>query len=86
MGGEARIMKKIVTRIGFMVFIFVLVAGGIFLYQNQKPETDRIQMKEATLPVIYMDYDGISLNCLHGYIGEMDVSSMRDSLTPIKED
>lgn len=68
-----------------MVFIFVLVAGGIFLYQNQKPETDVIEMKGATLPVVYIIYDGVGLNYLHGYIGEMDVSSMRDSLTPMKE-
>ena len=47
MGGEARIMKKIVTRIGFMVFIFVLVAGGIFLYQNQKRSEERRVGKEC---------------------------------------
>ena len=42
-----------------------------------------MEMSEATLPIIYINNEGQHINPLHGYIKEMNVSSMYDTVTPI---
>ena len=43
-------------------------------------------MDDSTFPLVYMQDDGTSFNCLHGYAGQMDVSYIRDSITPLNAD
>jgi len=43
-------------------------------------------MGEATLPVVYPCYDDMRINCLYGYVGEIDIMSTRDTLTPLGGD
>lgn len=43
-------------------------------------------MPNSTFPLVYMQKDGVNFNCLHGYAREMDVSYIRDSITPLDAD
>lgn len=45
-----------------------------------------VDMSEPSLPVAYIDYDGVYVNEMHGYLNKMDCSTFRDSLTPIGDD
>lgn len=78
-------MKKIIIRIVVLLLIF---GGSMFvvakLLNRDTPDTTG-QMGEATLPLVYMNWEGTQLNCLHGYAKKMDVTTMRDALTPIND-
>jgi hypothetical protein len=43
-------------------------------------------MSEASYPLVYINHEGQYINCLHGYNNEMDVSFMRDTITPLADD
>ncbi len=64
--------------VGIIIFFTLLNQQGI---ANSTEE-----MPEATLPVVYIVRDGERINALHGYTEEMEVSSMRDTITPVESD
>ena len=78
--------KKVIIRVAVLLLVFfgaVFVIGKII---NQGTPNTTQEMAGATQPLIYMKNEGTLLNCLHGYREEMDVTTMRDCLTPINED
>lgn len=79
-------MKKMVIRFLLLLLVFAGVFAGVYFYQNRKTEEEVMQMDSASLPVVYMVYGERRMNCLHGYVRQMEAVSMRDSLTPVKED
>ncbi|MBO5278333.1 MAG: hypothetical protein J6B06_02440 [Lachnospiraceae bacterium] len=79
-------MKKILIRIMLLLLVFAGVFAGVYFYQNRKADKEVIQMARAELPVAYIVYGEERINGLHGYVQEMDANSMRDSLTPLKEE
>lgn len=42
-------------------------------------------MAKATLPVMYFQQGDNQINELHGYVNKMDVTQMRDSITPVDD-
>ena len=79
-------MKKIIIRILTLAAIFVLAVVGFYWYLNQGTTDTTETMAEATFPLVYMKNGDSLLNCLHGYTQEMDVTAMRDTLTPLEND
>lgn len=79
-------MKKIIIHVLALVLIFVLAVFGFSKYLNQGTTDTTEVMAKASFPLVYMKNDGTLLNCLHGYTSEMDVTAMRDTLTPLEED
>lgn len=78
--------KKVIIRVAVLLLVFcsaVFIIGKII---NQGTPNTTKEMASATQPLVYMKNEGTLLNCLHGYREEMDVTTMRDSLTPINED
>ncbi|MCD7709474.1 MAG: hypothetical protein LUI02_06340 [Clostridiales bacterium] len=75
---KRRIIKPIVM---VLWFVAALAAFGVVLNQDNPDLTTT--MEEASLPVVYFEYDGTQINELHGYVTEMDVTAMRDSITPM---
>lgn len=72
-----------------LAVIFVIVMAVPFFYSRKDKENDsknRTLMSEAVLPVIYSCYEDIRINPLHGYVDDMDMMAMRDTLTPLEED
>lgn len=69
----------------FLILVVVFIAG-LFVFSkltNHETKDLTTDMAEATLPVVYFVKDGQTVNELHGYAGEMDAASMRDTITPV---
>lgn len=77
-------VKKILLRMGMLFAVFLFVIAAVFFLQEGETDVNITLMKDATLPVIYMSYGEEQFNCLYGYVGEMDSSSIRDTLTPLE--
>ena len=77
-------MKKSVLKgIFFGVVLFV----ALFLFETvmNLGNTDMTaDMPPASYPLVYMIVSGEQVNCLHGYRNEMEVSYMRDTITPLE--
>lgn len=79
-------MKKLILKIVSIVAAFLLgiVCMSYYLTAGNQDLTD--SMADATIPLIYLEQKGRSLNLLHGYTQEMEGSYMRDAVLPIPED
>jgi len=76
-------MKKAIIKACVCLITFVLAVLVIGKIQNRGNNDITVEMSAATLPLVYINYGGNNINCLHGYNQEMDVSYMRDVITPI---
>ena len=65
------------------VFLVAVVFFGIFT--NKTNEDLTVSMADATLPVIQFTYEDTTVNELHGYTTEMDVTSMRGNILPLDD-
>lgn len=76
-------MKKKVIHIGILVVIFV-AAVFFFEYLTSQGNDDMMaDIGNATLPRVYFSVEGYGINPLNGYVDEMDVTTMRDTITPV---
>ncbi len=75
------LIKGIVCFVTFFVSLFVISA-----VMNRGNTDMTMEMSAASFPLVYINYEGEHINCLHGYSNEMDVSFMRDTVTPLGED
>ena len=78
-------MKKVILQVIIWIatfFVSIFVVSGLM---NQGNTDMTVEMGEATLPLIYMSQGEDKINCLHGYLKEMQGSSMRDTITPLEE-
>ncbi len=74
--------------IRFLVLLAVFL-GAVFIFaraMNQMTPNTSGEMAGATFPLVYMQDNGVSYNCLHGYSYEMDVNEIRDTLTILNSD
>ena len=79
-------MKKILARAGILGAIFV-AAVVIFSILTSRQNADMtVDMGNASLPQIIFETEGYELNPLAGYTSEMDLTAMRDTLTPLDKD
>lgn len=75
------IIKGLVCLVTFTVSLFVISA-----IMNRGNTDMTMEMGEASYPLVYVNYEGEHINCLHGYDCDMDVSFMRDTVTPLAQD
>ena len=76
-------VKKIVIRAGVLTAVFI-VAVILFSYLTNRSNTDMsADMGSATLPQITFSTEGYTVNTLSGYKQEMDIPTMRDTITPV---
>ena len=82
-------MKKIGTlimRIIVMAVFFVITFFLVDKFQNRQYKNLAMEMENATLPLVYVDYEGRYINCLHGYTTVVDTTLFRDCITPVTDD
>ena len=80
-------MKKIgkITVHGLILLIVFVVSVMVFMRTINQVSPDAAEsMKTSTFPLVYMRRGGVNFNCLHGYAQEMDVSLLRESITPLQ--
>lgn len=86
MGNTLIRVRNTVLHILLLAALFV-GALAFFEYQiNQSVPDSASSMSESTFPLVYMRRGDVSFNCLSGYAQEMDVSCMRDCITPLSSD
>lgn len=78
-------MKKIIVKI--LVFMIVFVGTVFFVNKLNNMNYDKAtrEMEEATLPLVYCQYEGNTLNLMNGYTHTMSTSLMRDNIIPLND-
>ncbi len=79
-------MKKFVIK--GIVYLSVFIAAAIItsIVMNQGNTDMTMEMRDASMPLVYMNLAGRQVNCMHGYSEKMEESYMRDSITPVQKD
>lgn len=79
-------MKKKIIRPIVMIVVFVVAVIAFGIKMNQTNEDLTTTMAAPTLPTISFYYQNVEMNELHGYVTEMDMTRMRESILPIAND
>lgn len=79
-------MKKKIIRWSVIIVTFLAALFFFSIYFNQGTTDMTVDMSEPSLPVAYIQIDGINVNEMHGYTNKMNASTIRDSITPIGDD
>lgn len=78
-------MKKVKkwVKIGvlFLIFLAAVVASSLII--NRGTDDQTISLGEPTLPEVSFVVEEHTVNPLVGYVNEMDVTAMRDTITPV---
>ena len=76
-------MKKRLREIGILAAVFVIAVFVFSKFTNKQNAEMTADIGNATLPQISFSYNGFGLNPLVGYKDEMDITTMRDTITPV---
>ena len=68
-----------------MLAVFIVALFTFSKLTNHETKDLTTDLAAPTLPVVYFEDNGHPLNELHGYVEEMSVISMRDTITPLPE-
>lgn len=81
-------MKVILKRAAILTGIFLLAIAGYFLWfqKEETPKTLYTSLEEAEFPILSVDMLGREMNYLHGYKNQIDISTMRETLTVLPKD
>ncbi len=76
-------MKRRLIRTGVLIVVFIaaLVIGSIVI--NSGTDDEIVDMGSPTLPRISFTVGGTEVNPLFGYVQDMDITAMRDTITPL---
>lgn len=74
------------TRVIVLSVVFVIAIIVSSMITNQGNDHLAVDMPAATLPRVKFILDGLEVNTLVGYKDEMDLTAMRDTITPADED
>ena len=78
-------MKKRIKKAGVLLLVFVAAVIVSSLVMNSGVEDQIVDLGEPTLPRIAFQKEGRTVNSLAGYVQKMDVTAMRDTITPLEE-
>lgn len=76
-------MKKTILKSVIVGCVFILTILVVSNIMNKGNADMTMDMGAATYPVISVRYGGMSINELHGYAKSMEVSQMRECVTPL---
>ena len=76
-------IKKRLIEGGVLAVIFVVAVAVFSFLTNKGNDSMTADMSSATLPQVSFAYNGYNLNVLPGYVEEMEITSMRDTITPV---
>lgn len=65
-----------------LILIFIAAVIGFSYYTNKGNDNMTADMGSATYPQISFSYNGYVLNTLSGFARAMDITAMRDTITP----
>lgn len=76
---------KIWKRVGILLIVFVCALFGSSLLLNRGTKDQTVGLGDPTLPQVSFMVQDQPLNLLMGYTEEMDITAMRDTITPVPE-
>lgn len=79
-------MKKRVIKIGVLIIVFAAALVISSLVLNRGSDDEIVDMGAPALPRISFTVDGRQVNILSGYVGDMEITAMRDTITPLESD
>lgn len=79
-------MKRFLIRSAVFIVTFVATVMIVSRILNKDHNNMIMEMPEATLPVMTMEYGDRQYNPLHGYTTAMEIAGQRDCLTILDED
>ncbi len=79
-------LRNVLLRIIVMAAVFVITIFFVDKFQNRNYENLATELEDSTLPLVYVNYEGRYINCLHGYRVSVDTTLMRDAITPVTDD
>lgn len=78
--------KNIFIKAIVLVSIFIATVLIVNRINNAGVDNLAAEMEQPTLPLVYVRYNDRSINCMHGYTGDVDTTLLRDTITPIDKD
>ena len=79
-------MKKRVIKIGVLIIVFAAALVISSLVINRGSDDEIVDMGAPVLPRISFTVDDRQVNILSGYVGDMEITAMRDTITPLESD
>lgn len=76
-------MKKFLTKVIALSAVFMVSLVFFSKLFEQNTSESAADMTGPTLPVLYMRTSGVTVNPMYGYTQEMDMTTMREHLTPV---
>ena len=76
-------IKKIAVRVGILLAVFIAALTCFSYLMNSKNPDMNVDMGVAVLPRISFISGDREINPLAGYTNEMEITSMRDTITPV---
>ncbi len=77
--------KKRIIKAGVLIAVFLMAVLISSLIINRGNDDAKVDLGDPTLPRISFMVKGEEINHLQGYVNEMNVSAMRDTITPIEK-
>ncbi|MCI6538213.1 hypothetical protein [uncultured Eubacterium sp.] len=78
-------MRKGIQKFLILLAVFIVALFGFSKLTNHETKDLTTDLVAPTLPVVYFEDNDHLVNELHGYVKEMSVISMRDTITPLLE-
>ncbi len=79
-------MKRRIIKAGVLLIVFIAALVISSLVINRGTEDEIVDMGSPTLPRISFTVDEEEVNSLFGYAQDMDITAMRDTITPLNTD
>lgn len=76
-------MKRSIIKGSIVVIVFFIALFAVSKIMNKGNTDMTTEMGEATYPLVSVNYGGFRINTMHGYQDAMDVTQMRECLTPL---
>jgi len=76
-------MKRVLIRVGILTAVFILAVIGFSYITNRENMDMTADIQSPALPYISFKTGDITVNQLVGYIEDMDIPTMRDTITPV---
>ena len=77
---KRRVIKGVILGV---IFIIALIVSSLVL--NRGAEDEIVDIGAASLPRVSFIVDDREVSTLFGYVDEMDITAMRDTITPLEE-
>lgn len=80
-----RKIKRYLREAVLLIVLFIMAATAFGYYTNRDNGSMTADMNAATLPQISFSSNGYVINYIPGFVKEMEIASLRDTITPVAD-